>query len=246
MCDQIPALVAEIYNDKVHNVGEPISPSCITNVIQHYSFVVIDETAAVIFDTGSPKTSMFDAFDFIDPICPLYLDSLAGLSKKMQVKGEGRVQWWLCGTQQSTLTLPYNKGSNLPLAHLVQEDNGGVYTRAIFDSVVDEGNVGLTSHEKMLMQWRYKLGHYFFKWIQALMRQGCDGEPLVIITPTNSRAHCCATQGLFCASCQCGKGAWTGSGTKHSVETVPGALKAYNLLLGQKVSVDQYLFKVKG
>eukprot|EP00957_Ditylum_brightwellii_P001807 139129-Ditylum_brightwellii.AAC.1 len=81
----------------------------------------------------------------------------------------------------STLTLPYNKESNLPLAHLehgCDDLEESVYPGTIIDPVVDEANVNLTQHEKVLMHWHYKLGHYFFKWIQALMKQGRDGQPL--------------------------------------------------------------------
>eukprot|EP00957_Ditylum_brightwellii_P161002 12257310-Ditylum_brightwellii.AAC.1 len=75
------------------------------------------------------------------------------------------------------------------------------------------------------------------------MQRGEDGEPLVIPTPTNCRAHCCNITGLIYSSCQIGKGTQQGSGTKHLVEEDPGALRADDLVPGQKVSVDQYVSK---
>eukprot|EP00957_Ditylum_brightwellii_P035377 2683096-Ditylum_brightwellii.AAC.1 len=85
------------------------------------------------------------------------------------------------GDSPSTLTLLYNKGSNLPLAHLEPEyddQEESAYPGTIIDPVIDEANVNSTQHEKVLMCWHYKLGHHFFKWIQALVRKGCNGQPL--------------------------------------------------------------------
>eukprot|EP00957_Ditylum_brightwellii_P058105 4406468-Ditylum_brightwellii.AAC.1 len=77
----------------------------------------------------------------------------------------------------------------------------------------------------------------------ALMRNGCDDQPHVILTPTNYQAHCCAMSGLLCASFQCGKRVCTRSGARYSKEIGPYTLKAEDLVPGQKVSVDQYLSK---
>eukprot|EP00957_Ditylum_brightwellii_P196184 14948045-Ditylum_brightwellii.AAC.1 len=78
------------------------------------------------------------------------------------------------------------------------------------------------------------------------MPVGKDGEPPVIPTPRNCYAHCCDTTGLFCASCQAGKGERTGTGAKKEKEVLPGALKIENSLPRQKVATDQYALKVKG
>eukprot|EP00957_Ditylum_brightwellii_P192592 14663123-Ditylum_brightwellii.AAC.1 len=96
------------------------------------------------------------------------------------------------------------------------------------------------------MRWHYKLGHYFLKWIQLLMRTGCDGQPPVIPTPTNNQAHGCDTVRLLCASCQCGKGEQTCTGAKGVVKTDPGALHANDLAPGKMVSVGQYVSKING
>eukprot|EP00957_Ditylum_brightwellii_P116782 8907573-Ditylum_brightwellii.AAC.1 len=78
------------------------------------------------------------------------------------------------------------------------------------------------------------------------MHVGKNGKLPVILTPTNSHAHCCDMTGLLCASCQAGKGERTGTGAKKVKGVLPGALKIENLLPGQKVAADQYVSKVKG
>eukprot|EP00957_Ditylum_brightwellii_P095935 7309551-Ditylum_brightwellii.AAC.1 len=66
------------------------------------------------------------------------------------------------------------------------------------------------------------------------MKTSRDGKPSVIPTPTNCCAHCCSTAGLLCASCQYGKGAQTGTGAKHTIKVEPSALRANDLIPGQK------------
>eukprot|EP00957_Ditylum_brightwellii_P003975 302856-Ditylum_brightwellii.AAC.1 len=170
-CNEFCALVAEVVDETIQDVGECVSLTNVEDVLQIDSFIAMDDSSAIVVHTGT----------------------------------------------SSSLTHPYNSGSNLPLAQLEMESENqekSVYG-AIMDLVVDEANVNLTQHEKILLCWHYKLGHFFFKWIQALMHKGHVGQPPVIPTSTNSRAHCCSTEGLLCSLCQCGKGAHIGSGTTH-------------------------------
>eukprot|EP00957_Ditylum_brightwellii_P037196 2816070-Ditylum_brightwellii.AAC.2 len=53
----------------------------------------MDESAAIVIDTGTSKLVPYDLSDFIGPIEPLSLHTLAGVSEKTQVKGEGCVRW---------------------------------------------------------------------------------------------------------------------------------------------------------
>eukprot|EP00957_Ditylum_brightwellii_P058106 4406468-Ditylum_brightwellii.AAC.2 len=62
------ALVAEVYNDVVYDVDKPVSTTTVDDIIQWHSFVILDESAALIFDTGASKGITFDAFNFIEPI----------------------------------------------------------------------------------------------------------------------------------------------------------------------------------
>ena len=137
---------------------------------------------------------------------------------------------------QSRLTIPYHKGSNLPIAHL----DSGQYNiqRGTISSVIDDNNTNLTSNEKELLWWHYKLGHYYFGWIQYLMRKGQDCRPQIIPLPPKCRAHRCNTKGLLCTSCQIGKGKWTGSEAQNIKDIDPDALKADDLHPGNEVSVD--------
>eukprot|EP00957_Ditylum_brightwellii_P071278 5418715-Ditylum_brightwellii.AAC.1 len=118
--------------------------------------------------------------------------------------------------------MPYNKGSNLPLAYLEDSDEPSAYIGEAIELVVDDRNIGLTNNKKIFMQWHYKLAHYFLSWIQCLMQTGQDGRPPVIPTPKDSRAHCYCTKGLLCASCQYGKGAQRGSKAKYLIKIEPG------------------------
>eukprot|EP00957_Ditylum_brightwellii_P191539 14583589-Ditylum_brightwellii.AAC.1 len=89
-CNRITALVAETYNETVCDVGEPVTPSSVNDVMQWYSCTVMDESAALIFDTGASKSITFDSTDFVGPIKPPSSQTLAGLSEKTQVRGEGK------------------------------------------------------------------------------------------------------------------------------------------------------------
>eukprot|EP00957_Ditylum_brightwellii_P159915 12172464-Ditylum_brightwellii.AAC.1 len=83
----------------------------------------------------------------------------------------------------STLTLRYCSGSNLPVAYLEKSATAleGAVIGETIESVVDDWNVGHTSNEKLLICWHCKLGHFFLAWIQALMREGKDGQDLFSI-----------------------------------------------------------------
>eukprot|EP00957_Ditylum_brightwellii_P025079 1897815-Ditylum_brightwellii.AAC.1 len=95
-CNHITAFVAETYNETVCGVREPVTPLSVNGVMQRYSCIVMDESAALIFDTGTSKSITFDSSDFVRPIKPPSSQTIAGLSEKTQGRGEGKVQWRLC------------------------------------------------------------------------------------------------------------------------------------------------------
>eukprot|EP00957_Ditylum_brightwellii_P187978 14311553-Ditylum_brightwellii.AAC.1 len=168
--------------------------------------------------------------DFIKALNPPLMISLAGLSERSQVQVEGTVV-----------------GSNFPCGYIRCDGaDAAAHPRAAIEFVVDGRNVGLTHNKKILMCCHFKLGHFFLGWIHFLIRGGKGGEPPVILTHTNCKAHYCKITGLLCSLCKIGKGSHQSSGAKYLVEVDPGVLCADDLVLGQKVSVDQYVSKVKG
>eukprot|EP00957_Ditylum_brightwellii_P123841 9440565-Ditylum_brightwellii.AAC.1 len=141
-CNCITALVAKTYNETVCDVGEPVTPLPVNDVMQWYSCIVMDESAVLIFDTGTSKSITFDSTDFVGPIRPPSSQTLAHLSEKTQVRWEGKVQWRLCDDYGQV------QGSNLPLAHLEHDEEKCGAHPAVIDPVIAEGNINLTSHEK--------------------------------------------------------------------------------------------------
>eukprot|EP00957_Ditylum_brightwellii_P123584 9422199-Ditylum_brightwellii.AAC.1 len=205
------------------------------DILLDYDLVSMDENDALIIDTGASQSATFCTSDFISSIHPPSLDTLVGLSEKSQACvclfspqkyfqendlgtasfDKDAFTFCFASRHQSTLTLRNSRHVTL---------KGATIGEAI-ELVVDNWNVRLTSNEKLLLYWHYKLGHFFLAWIQALMRKGKNGQPPVILTPKTSRAHCCDLSGLLCASCQLGKGARASSGARHTTDVKPRALK---------------------
>eukprot|EP00957_Ditylum_brightwellii_P149665 11397090-Ditylum_brightwellii.AAC.1 len=73
----IIALVVKTYNETVCDVGKPVTPSSVNGVMQRYSCIAMDESAALIFDTGASKSITIDSTVFVGPIRPLSSQTLA-------------------------------------------------------------------------------------------------------------------------------------------------------------------------
>jgi hypothetical protein len=160
----------------------------------------------------------------------------------------------------SKLEFPYNPGSNLPLmlpdwkpyVGFTYKDRGRFKDNAdsVFLSVGDESNQNITTSQKELLQWHWRLGHANFKWIQRLAStprkslDGMEGKP--ILRTRNQRVSSCPTP--LCAACQMSKQ------TRRNPEVKIGSpipekemsLKRGNLQPGDMVSIDQYVSTVPG
>eukprot|EP00957_Ditylum_brightwellii_P200592 15291728-Ditylum_brightwellii.AAC.1 len=93
--EDICALVAKNYSYSFSDTAEPVTPSMAQDVIQRFSLLVIDETNALICDTGASASVSYNTSDFYEGIQPPLQKTLAGLSEQTQVKGEGNIQWQL-------------------------------------------------------------------------------------------------------------------------------------------------------
>jgi hypothetical protein len=111
-------------------------------------------------------------------------------------------------------------------------------------NVLDEVNVNLTSGQKELMSWHFRLGHFHLAWIQKLFRVP-EGESEGVL-PTKYKANSCVLP--QCAACHFAK--MHLRPTEATTQTIrpekDGALKTGHLKPGEMVSTDQYVSKQLG
>lgn len=175
-------------------------------------------------------------------------------------------EYW-CDSQRSVLTLadgsslefPYNPGSNLPLMLPDQREpmcftfeeaaTLRSNTRSVFMSVADEMNQNLTSSQRELLKWHWRLGHANFSWIQRLAaqpRKSPEGRNEPILRTKTEGVSSCSTP--LCAACQMSKQTQTNPEVRVDLP-IPEkemALKRSNLEPGDMVSIDQYVSTVPG
>ena len=114
-------------------------------------------------------------------------------------------------------------------------------------NTVHERNLNLTEAEKDLLHWHYRLGHVGFKKVQFVLRSG-----VVSKTEESCRlqtAACRLTSFPKCAACQYGKQhrrPIPGTTPSSVVKDRAHALKSYNLLPGQPISVDHFICSTCG
>ena len=143
--------------------------------------------------------------------------------------------------EQGTLTVPYDKASNLPVSYAFQADQADHCLAELNLCVTEESNQNLSYSQKELMQWHFRLGHLNFRAVQAILKSGALGH-----TPGAKAASRCAHP--KCASCQYGKGHRrpTKSTTTKPVDCKVGALKKEDLFPGQRISMDHFKCSTKG
>jgi hypothetical protein len=107
-------------------------------------------------------------------------------------------------------------------------------------SVTDDHNTNLTTAQKELLKWHYRLGHVGFKWLQWLIRAG-----RLVVMNKRAMSNCDLPK---CAACEFGKA--TKRPTKvdvtRAISDKEMELKKEDLLPGQRVSVDHYQSAVPG
>ena len=118
------------------------------------------------------------------------------------------------------------------------------HTSPIAANVTADSNINLTTAQKELLQWHFRLGHFNLRWIQRLtrVREG-EKEPVL---PTKTKASSC--QVPLCAACQFGKmhRRTEGAVIQEKVDEKDGSLKVNHLRPGQVVSADQFVSKLPG
>ena len=105
--------------------------------------------------------------------------------------------------------------------------------------VTDERNPNLTTLQKKLLQWHFRLGHLSFQNLQWIGRSGWLG-------PLGEKFGVTTVHPPKCAACQLGKQERTPKQGSTSSRTREGALKTNKLEPGQLVFSDQYESRVPG
>jgi hypothetical protein len=140
------------------------------------------------------------------------------------------------------LTIPYHPRSNLPEGRVSLRGECKRYAVALSAalSVTDDHNTNLTTAQKELLKWHYRLGHVGFKWLKWMIRAGR-------LAVMNKRAisNCDLPK---CAACEFGKATKrpTQVDVTRAISDKEMELKKENLLPGQRVSVDHYQSAVPG
>jgi len=114
-------------------------------------------------------------------------------------------------------------------------------------SVSDETNQNLSSSQKELLHWHWRLGHANFQWIQRRLAKRTESETGGLILPSKSpKSSSCKVP--LCAACQFAKQARRGAGTSIESQSPDKSMRLCQnqLLPGVKVSIDQYISTVPG
>jgi hypothetical protein len=96
-----------------------------------------------------------------------------------------------------TISVPHDHQSRLPILHCFKDAMKTAESLAMV-CITDESNQNLTSLQKLLIQWHWRLGHLGFQQLQWIARQEWFGEALKSIGSST-------VQPPKCGSCQFGK-----------------------------------------
>lgn len=113
-------------------------------------------------------------------------------------------------------------------------------------SSIDKNNVNLTSSEKELLRWHYRLGHLSFAKVQALLRSGVLSSSVA-----GRNLHSRASRIWHppkCAACLFGKqrARPTGATRTTVVANKAGVTRKGNLHPRQEISVDHFVCSSRG
>jgi len=113
------------------------------------------------------------------------------------------------------LEFPYNAGSNLPLMLPATPSTVGLTfenVKALSLTTAISTNQILSSSQKELLHWHWRLGHANFEWIQRLLEMRTESETGDPILPSKSPKSSSCKVPLYTA-CQFAKQACRGAGT---------------------------------
>lgn len=149
---------------------------------------------------------------------------------QMSVKRTKSIITWPHGAQ---MTIQYDRNTHLPQVRAYKAAVHTAAALALKGNVDDETNQNLTSAQKTLLRWHFRLGHVGFSAVRWLGRQGFLGVNGEKMAAANLEAP-------KCAACQFGKQGRTSTPTKHSNHDTTGSLSKEKLEPGQLVFMDQY------
>jgi hypothetical protein len=162
----------------------------------------------------------------------------------------------------STMEFPYQSNNNLPMMLPAKPLHVGLtYEDCTFFgnqdfiqshlSVADEANQNLTSSQRELLLWHWRLCHAHWKWVQKLFatrrpsREAPDEDTSPILVAKTPKVSSCPAP--LCAACQLGKQTRTTPDQGVTRGQPPQmAIRKEDLEPGMKVSCDQYITSVPG
>ena len=196
---------------------------------------------------------------------------------KDQFGGNSNYFWMHADHDSSRFQCPIDPRSNLPVALAKTPCNPGGCPPATFGnegddttppcsschrqsivslSVLEETNQNITSAQKDLLLWHFRLGHLGFAHLQHLMRPRTvedirskikSSKPVIIdpcIVPKNPSTRTCKPP--LCASCQIARAKRRPTDVATTTVHQEALLKVSDLQPGDRVSVDQYESAVRG
>ena len=154
------------------------------------------------------------------------------------------------------ISVSFNPHNNLPmLSPVVASDSlfsfNTITQSSINESIASESNQNITSNQKELLVWHWRLGHIGMNWLQSLMKQrtfvdmtgGNKTVNKAIISTKHSTTSKCAQP--KCAGCLLGK-----AQCKNIHKSKPHLREKFlsigKLQPGDLIFVDQYVSKTKG
>ena len=113
-------------------------------------------------------------------------------------------------------------------------------------SVADESNQNLTSVQKELLLWHWKLGHANLQWIQTVCREPTTNSRRFMLETRHPKTSSCVLP--KCAACMLGKQMRRLPGTNSGalVEGKEVMLRCEHLQPGNCVSLNQYESSIPG
>ena len=245
------------YNDFVG----PIRPATITELkgLAHTTKVhVVGNVAWTVRDVfGATRTIKTQAYYVPDAIVRLFSPQTYF---REQQKGYLRLDHSSTTLQLSDgslLQFPYNTNNNLPLMLPAEPHHIGLtfddastlgdgHSVHNYMSVADETNQNLTSAQKELLLWHWKLGHANFQWVQTLCCEPTTSRRCFALTTKHPKVSSCALP--TCAACMLGKQMrrQPGTNTGALVKGKEMMLRREHLQPGDCVSLDQYESSIPG
>ena len=179
-------------------------------VLDNKSEVQVIETEA--FYIPDLKCRLFSPQAYFEELYQKGLDP--HVQAELRVQHNCTTMMWANGAK---LTVSYDQNTFLPRVRAYKNAVQTASALALNGAVDDETNQNLTSAQKRLLRWHFRLGHLGFATVQWLGRQkmlGTLGEKMAAAT----------LQAPKCASCQFGKQGKTPTPSKHGNQDDTGSL----------------------